>query len=439
MAETILLLAFINAVFLFSLLSRFWPPWLVITAMVPLFWFYLSYLIMPVFHKKSVTRLDVLYSGCLLLTRGAWCSLLQIILLSLMAFRLKPDKLVLIINTIVSAVSLFLILADGILRICATARQIKISRYVFLILFWWVPVVNLFVFCSLYKAARHEYRFETAKLEQNLVRKENESCKTRYPVVLVHGIFFRDWHLLNYWGRISGELMKNGAVIFYGHQQSSESVEKSAAELKEQILKIIADTGCEKVNIIAHSKGGLDARYLISCLGMESCVASLTTINTPHRGCKFIDVALRRVPDSLLRSIARKYNRLYTIVGDTKPDFYHGFLDLTAANCTAFNQNVSDMEGVYYQSYMSQMNHFFSAGFPQNFGYLMNKHYSGKNDGLVTVESAKWGDSFQLVTVKGRRGISHGDMIDLLRENIKGFDVREFYVKLFSDLKAKGF
>jgi triacylglycerol lipase len=37
------------------------------------------------------------------------------------------------------------------------------------------------------------------------------------------------------------------------------------------------------------------------------------------------------------------------------------------------------------------------------------------------------------------RGISHADMIDLNRENISGFDVREFYVQLVADLKRRGF
>lgn len=36
-------------------------------------------------------------------------------------------------------------------------------------------------------------------------------------------------------------------------------------------------------------------------------------------------------------------------------------------------------------------------------------------------------------------GISHGDVIDLNRENIPGFDVREFYVDLVHDLKERGF
>ena len=51
----------------------------------------------------------------------------------------------------------------------------------------------------------------------------------------------------------------------------------------------------------------------------------------------------------------------------------------------------------------------------------------------------KWGDSFTYVTPLKNRGITHGDMIDLNRENIDGFDVRETYVKIVSDLKQKGF
>ena len=53
------------------------------------------------------------------------------------------------------------------------------------------------------------------------------------------------------------------------------------------------------------------------------------------------------------------------------------------------------------------------------------------------VKSFPWGENYTLLTVKGNRGISHGDMIDLNRENIKGFDVREFYVQLVSDLKNR--
>jgi triacylglycerol lipase len=58
---------------------------------------------------------------------------------------------------------------------------------------------------------------------------------------------------------------------------------------------------------------------------------------------------------------------------------------------------------------------------------------------LVSTSSSGWGENRIKLTVKGSRGISHGDLIDLNRENIEGFDVREFYVQLVKGLKESGF
>ncbi len=79
-----------------------------------------------------------------------------------------------------------------------------------------------------------------------------------------------------------------------------------------------------------------------------------------------------------------------------------------------------------------------SAGFPLNIGYVALRHSEGENDGFVSVTSSKWGDFIDCYTVKRRRGVSHGDMIDLMRKNISGFDVRECYVGIVKELKAKG-
>ena len=70
---------------------------------------------------------------------------------------------------------------------------------------------------------------------------------------------------------------------------------------------------------------------------------------------------------------------------------------------------------------------------------LIAKYFDGVNDGLVSEKSFPWGEKYIFLTTEGDRGISHGDMVDLNRENIKGFDVREFYVQLVHDLKVKGF
>ena len=62
------------------------------------------------------------------------------------------------------------------------------------------------------------------------------------------------------------------------------------------------------------------------------------------------------------------------------------------------------------------------------------------NDGLVGIESFPIENSeFTLIESPYRRGISHEDVIDLNRENIRGFDVRKFYVNLVNKLKNKGF
>jgi len=327
----------------------------------------------------------------------------------------------------------------GIVRTAVNSRQVKIIWYILLLFTWYIPIVNIFVLVKICRISKKEFRFEQAKQDLDNMRKENEICRTKYPILMVHGIFFRDWQLFNYWGRVPKELVRNGAEIYYGNQQSANLIEVSAGELKESILKIIVQTGAEKVNIIAHSKGGLDSRYAISRLGMNKYVASLTTINTPHYGCKFVDSILSKVSEGLLSFVDKRYNKLFTVLGDTAPSFRKGLGELTFASCERFNEETPDSPDVYYYSVMTKMNTIRSAGFPLNLGYMLNKPYGSGNDGLVTVESGLRGDNQLMVEHKGKRGISHGDVIDLFRENIDGFDIREFYVNIVKNLKEKGF
>lgn len=70
---------------------------------------------------------------------------------------------------------------------------------------------------------------------------------------------------------------------------------------------------------------------------------------------------------------------------------------------------------------------------------LMKLCKEGENDGLVAIDSAKWGEFKGIIRNKKYRGISHGDIIDLRRDDYKGFDVIEKYVEIVCDLKEKGF
>ena len=323
-------------------------------------------------------------------------------------------------------------------RVYLTSVQLGIKHRILAALWGWVPLVNAWYLARIIRICRDEVEFEIQKWELDTVRAESEICRTKYPILLVHGVFFRDFRYLNYWGRIPRELQRNGAAVYYGQQQSAAAVEDSGKELAARIRQIVEETGCEKVNIIAHSKGGLDSRAAISRWGMAPYVATLTTINTPHRGCIFAEYLLGKMPGSVRQKLSATYNAAMKKMGDPDPDFLAAVTDLTESACLRWNEVTPDAPGVVYESVMSYCRKAQHGKFPLNVTYPVVKHFDGLNDGLVSVESAKWGEDFTLLEPQGSRGISHGDVIDLNRENIPGFDVREFYVKLVARLKERG-
>ncbi len=361
-------------------------------------------------------------------------------IVAIVLYFVKSDAGVLpkIFSIVMPIISIGIVFMDGFIRTAAGSKQIKAVDYILLLIFWWMPIINLILIRKFYKTAKREYIFELSKAELEAARAENEICRTKYPIVMVHGIFFRDWQYMNYWGRVPATLIRNGATIFYGNQQSAKSIPESAAELKEQIERVLAETGAEKVNIIAHSKGGLDSRYAISSLGLGDRVATLTTINTPHGGSDMVDYLMEKMPDKIVKWIADRYNSIFRKLGDKEPDFLAGVGDLSPARLKALAPYMEDCPEVSYRSCMSVMKSVFSAGLPLNVGYLIIKRLNGRSDGLVWENAAIHGEH-RMVTASGIRGISHGDTIDLFRENIEGYDVREFYANLVAELKNQGF
>lgn len=326
----------------------------------------------------------------------------------------------------------------GVISIAIGSRQIKVKNHIFMLTFWWCPILNIILLRNFCQTARREYVVEYDRIELENARAESQICRTKYPLLLVHGIFFRDWQIFNYWGRIPASLIRNGAIVYYGNQQSTRAVSDGGREIRDTILRILEETGAEKVNIIAHSKGGLDSRYAISCLGMDKYVATLTTISTPHKGCDMVDYLLDKLPDWLAEAIARRYNKIFAKLGDKNPDFMAGVRDLSAKRAKSYDSEMPDSPLVSYRSVMSVMRSAGSAGFPLNVGFMLVKRLNGANDGLVWEESARHG-AYQLIESPFKRGISHGDTIDLKRENIHGFDVREFYVDLVKNLCQEGY
>ena len=348
------------------------------------------------------------------------------------------DHMTLVWSLVLCVGVLFVVFWGGILCVYLCSAQLGFRLRLIGLLCGLIPIANLVALFFILKTTSAECMFEIDKDLCNKRRESKQICATKYPILMVHGVFFRDTKFFNYWGRIPKELKRNGAAVFYGNHPSAASIADSAEILKDRVLQIIRETGAEKVNIIAHSKGGLDCRYAITNLGIADCVASLTTVNTPHRGCQFADYLLTKIPSETKDSVANAYNTALRKLGEKEADFLAAVNDLTDSHCQQLDSQMPTPEGIFCQSIGSVLSKAASGSFPLNFSYHLVKHFSGENDGLVSEDSFAWGEKYTLLRSSSQRGISHGDIIDLNRENIPGFDVREFYVELVQDLKNRG-
>jgi len=342
------------------------------------------------------------------------------------------------VATIAAALGIdgFVVFVGGI-RMLSTSRRLGFGKRVLFLMVTWIPLANIGMLIWFSKIVKREFWHDYAQVELQNARAESEVCKTRYPLLLLHGAGFRDYRFLNYWGRIPSLLIKNGARVFYGRQQAWGTVEQNAEEVGVSLVEALAESGAEKVNIIAHSKGGLDARYLISSLGMGEHVASLTTISTPHHGSEMVHV-LRRMSKQRYDKLCRLIDRFYSKIGDRAPDVRQVAEQLSPEGLARFNTENPDVEGVYYQSYAAQMEGPASSGLLLAPNFLMNR-VTGSNDGLVTVESAKWGNFRGTFKSKTRRGVSHADLVDLMHQDYEGFNMAEEYVAIVAELKEMGF
>lgn len=265
----------------------------------------------------------------------------------------------------------------------------------------------------------------------------------KYPILMVHGMGFRDNEKLNYWGRIPKHLEQMGCRIFYGNQDSNASSEENGKVLAERIREILEETGEAKLNVIAHSKGGLDMRYAISSLGMGDKIASLTTLSTPHHGSVTVDKLLR-LPDILVRFAGKCADLWMRICGDKKPNTYKVFHAFSTDGAKQFNQENPDFPGVYYQSYAFVMRHA-NSDMLMWFPSLVVKAVEGENDGLLTPDAVKWGEFQGIIRSSSLRGISHCDEVDMRRRRFSKKDgsgigdITEVYADIVRKLEEKGF
>lgn len=119
--------------------------------------------------------------------------------------------------------------------------------------------------------------------------------ETKYPIVLVHGLFgFDNIGPVDYWYGIPSALRSDGARVYVTQVAAANSTEVRGEQLLTQVKQILAVTGASKVNLIGHSHGGPTTRYVASI--RPDLVASVTSVGGVNRGSKVADVLLGVAP-----------------------------------------------------------------------------------------------------------------------------------------------
>lgn len=103
-----------------------------------------------------------------------------------------------LIIALIAIITETLIFWDGIIRVYLTSRQLGIKWRVIGIICGWLPIINLIALGKIISVASREVKTENNRQLLNEKRKNQQICATKYPILLVHGVFFRDFRYFNY-------------------------------------------------------------------------------------------------------------------------------------------------------------------------------------------------------------------------------------------------
>jgi triacylglycerol lipase len=287
-----------------------------------------------------------------------------------------------------------------------------------------------------------------------------------YPVVLVHGMGgFGTLDVgavkVTYFDGVIEDLTKQGEAVYATLAPPYDTSEVRAAAIAKQIDEILKRTGKAKVNLVGHSQGGLDARVLASPngLGYGDRIASVTTVATPHRGSRIADVALglmKWLPPALVDDVTGGFLGLLQKSAYELQSDAHLRAQVTLLSeqymKDVFNPKYVDDPRVSYMSYGGRTNLRSGVGACDGGAYpndpkaldvaqpglgamaLFLEDGEGKvNDGLVTVESAKWGKFQQCVAA------DHLKEVGQLGVLASSFDHIALFRSIVSRIRAAGF
>lgn len=236
-------------------------------------------------------------------------------------------------------------------------------------------------------------------------------ARTRYPIVLAHGLIGFDEIGVGpirseYFRGIGAHLESLGNTVIRPRVPPIGSIEQRA----EHLAAAIRAAPGRRVNVIAHSMGGLDARYAISALGLRRKVASLTTIGTPHRGTRVADIGTFGLGVFLKK------------VG------LAAFHDLTSVSMSSFNVQVRNVPGVRYGCVLASVRGGSHLNPLLKLTFELLGRGGAANDGIVSEASQRWGEILMRIET------DHWGQIGWSRR----FDAPRFYERLARKLRARG-
>jgi triacylglycerol esterase/lipase EstA (alpha/beta hydrolase family) len=274
---------------------------------------------------------------------------------------------------------------------------------------------------------------------------------TRYPVLLMHGMFGFDkaFGILEYFYKVPGLYDRLG-VAYETYAVAAFNSPEARAQQIEPIAQAFLDaTEARKLNMVGHSQGGLDARWMVSSMGWDDRVSALVTVATPHQGAITADAVLGLLPGFAEDILAAILNGLAPIMGGgSEQDTLAAFQWITVDYMTTtFNPANPDMPGVKYYSYGGvscgwldfdcqkvRNGETVDAVFLATYNFTLGSDPGhGPNDGLVMIESSKWGQFM------GEIPADHMDeMGQIADQNNKAFDHLSFYESVVDLLFREG-
>ncbi len=260
---------------------------------------------------------------------------------------------------------------------------------------------------------------------------------TRYPLFFMHGMAGTDSFLdsLDYWYGVRERLEPLGYRVHTEAVDPFQPSEVRAAQWADHLDAIVDSGTARRFNLIGHSQGGIDARFVTTVLDVEERVASVTTISTPHHGTAVADVAAGAANLPIAGDLVDGIFDAFTVIYDTNDDqdIVAQLDQLTTDTMDEFNTTVPDRLDVHYASYAGRSCQLLDLICQSSNGgeiitplfgatHLVLEIAEGNNDGLVSVESAQWGQFL------GTLPADHLDEVGLFPgTTAPGFDHLQFF------------